>query len=198
MKRIAANVALFATSLVLAIIACEGALRLVYPNAALGAGIELSWFRDPGSNMSNYMTTDDQIGFRPRLDTNVFDKNGLLLKPKDGSPSADVTRTVLFVGDSVTARARIVDAVRRELADPKSFFLNGGVESFNLAQVVNFSSGSSRRRPLIASFTRSTAMICRRHRSSSGIPMESSMFTRCRRLDAPSTNGYFGTRISIA
>lgn len=138
MKRIAANVALFATSLVLAIIACEGALRLVYPNAALGAGIELSWFRDPGSNMSNYMTTDDQIGFRPRLDTNVFDKNGLLLKPKDSSPSADVTRTVLFVGDSVTARARIVDAVRRELADPKSFFLNGGVESFNLAQVVNF------------------------------------------------------------
>jgi hypothetical protein len=45
---------------------------------------------------------------------------------------------VLFVGDSVTARARIVDAIRRELADPKALFLNGGVESFNLAQEVNF------------------------------------------------------------
>lgn len=138
MRRIAANLALFAVSLGLGIIACEWALRLVYPNATLGAGVELSWFRDPGSNLSIYMTTDDQIGFRPQLDTKVFDKNGLLLEPKDGSPPADVTSTVLFVGDSVTARARIVDAIRRELADPKAFFLNGGVESFNLAQEVNF------------------------------------------------------------
>lgn len=138
MKRLFTNLLVFATSLTLAVVGCEWALRQVYPNAALGSGVELSWFRDPDSTISVDMTTDDQIGFRPVLNSNVFDKNGLLLKPKDGRPSAAFTKTVLFVGDSVTARARIVDAIRRELADPKALFLNGGVESFNLSQEVNF------------------------------------------------------------
>ena len=134
MRRSAENFALFTTSLVVGVLACELALRQFYPNATLGSGVELDFFRDP--IWTDVLTTDDQIGFRPKIDTKVYDRNGIRLEPKDGGPSPNVT--VLLIGDSVTARSRIVNAVRRELADPKTLFLNGGVESFNLAQEVNF------------------------------------------------------------
>jgi hypothetical protein len=89
--------------------------------------------------MSSILVSDPEIGFRPQLNTEVYDNHGiLLLRSYKNAAVAGAQQRILFIGDSVTARSRIVDAIRRQLGDANIEFLNGGVESFNLTQEVSF------------------------------------------------------------
>lgn len=133
------NALVVVASASLSIVACELGLRLVYPHGALGSGVELEFFRrDQGARwMSSVMMPDEAIGFRPKLGVaGGYDEHGLLRRSP--AEQSGVRRTILFLGDSVTARGRIVKAIEKDLHDPATELLNGGVESFNLAQEVDF------------------------------------------------------------
>lgn len=138
-RNVVVNTLIVIVSASLSIIACEVGLRLLYPHGALGSGVELEFFRrDQGARwMSNLMMPDEAIGFRPKLNVDGgYDKDGLLRRSHAGQ--SDIRRRILFLGDSVTARGRIVRAIEKDLHDPATEFLNGGVEAFNLTQEVNF------------------------------------------------------------
>lgn len=138
-RNVIINALVVIASASLSVIACEVGLRLLYPHGALGSGVELEFFRrDQGARwMSNLMMPDEAIGFRPKLNAEGgYDKDGLWRRSH--VEQSEVRRRILFLGDSVTARGRIVRAIEKDLRDPTTEFLNGGVEAFNLAQEVNF------------------------------------------------------------
>jgi hypothetical protein len=138
MRRFFVNLTLFVVSTLVAIVGCELGLRYLFPRAALGSGVELTFFRDQRAKwMSVLMVPDKEIGFRPKPNTEGgYDNYGLLRRSHNDAFAA--RHRILFIGDSVTARSRIVNAIQKDLNDPTTEFLNGGVESFNLAQEVNF------------------------------------------------------------
>lgn len=137
MRNSVANGILLVLATVLSLGCIEFALRSLYPGAALGSGKDLDWFRTPGTEVATTMVPDGEIGFRPRLNGEKYDAHGIRRQPGP-LPDAGGVRRILFIGDSVTARGRILDALRLELDDPTAVFLNGGIESFNLVQEVNF------------------------------------------------------------
>lgn len=132
------NALVVAASMLVAVIGCEIGLRYLYPHGALGSGVELEFFRHESARwMSVLMVPDEVIGFRPKLNTEGgYDKHGLLRRSH--TDEGIVRRRILLLGDSVTARGRIVNAIEKVLHDPTTEFLNGGVEAFNLAQEVDF------------------------------------------------------------
>jgi hypothetical protein len=137
-RRPLANAAVVIVATIISFVCCELALRSLYPGAALGAGKDLDWFRTPGTEVATTMVADAEIGFRPRLNGEKYDAYGIRKELRVNAAAAIDARKVLFVGDSVTARGRIINALRQQLGDPAGEFLNGGVESFNLIQEVEF------------------------------------------------------------
>ncbi len=138
-RNVIVNALIVVASASLSVIACEVGLRLLYPHGALGSGEELEFLRrEPSARwMSNVMMPDEAIGFRPKLNVEGgYDKDGLRHRSHAGQ--SDIRRRILFLGDSVTARGRIVRAIEKDLHDPTTEFLNGGVEAFNLTQEVSF------------------------------------------------------------
>jgi hypothetical protein len=131
------NLALLLLSTIAALALCETALRVFYPHAGFGGGSELVWFRKSGKDQV-LVVPDSKLGFRPKLGTNVYDSRGILRESTTSTASTGAGRRILFLGDSVTARARIVQAIQALLEDPLTAVLNGGVESFNLNQEVEF------------------------------------------------------------
>lgn len=112
--------------------AAEIVLRLACPASGLGSARELSQFRRL-SNSANLFTVDPEFGFRPVLDNRLYNAFGTLTNGYAVVRRTGVQR-VLFLGDSVTARGHIVDALRRCYGDEGYEYWNGGVESFNTVQ----------------------------------------------------------------
>jgi hypothetical protein len=113
----------------------EVVLHALDPGASFGAAQELPWMR--GADRGELFTVDPEFGFRPRLDNAVFDEHGTHRNayPLEKTPGRE---RLLFVGDSVTARGRIVDALRALHGDATAEYWNAGVESFNTVQEVAF------------------------------------------------------------
>ncbi len=80
---------------------------------------------------------DPVIGFRPVLDGPHYGPDGALLNSYPRERRSDVER-VLFIGDSATARGRIVEAIAARVGDGVAEWWNGGVESFDLLQTVAY------------------------------------------------------------
>jgi hypothetical protein len=53
-------------------------------------------------------------------------------------PQAEDPTRVLFMGDSVTAYGRIIDALANQLASETTSYFNGGIEGYNIQQEVEF------------------------------------------------------------
>ncbi len=130
-----ANGLLLLAGLGVAVGLAEVALRALRPDDAFGAAQELPWMR--GQDATRMFTIDPDIGFRPRLDTAVFDAHGAHRNEYAFEKSDERTR-LLFVGDSVTARGRILEALRDRYGDERFEYWNAGVESFNTVQEVAF------------------------------------------------------------
>jgi hypothetical protein len=93
----------------------------------------LTWF-GPGTK-SSYVV-DEEMGFRPILGTTHYSRWGTIHNGYRFAKQPGVQR-VLFLGDSVTARGKIIVALRGRY--PSGFeFWNAGVESFNTRQEVEF------------------------------------------------------------
>jgi hypothetical protein len=78
---------------------------------------------------------DEEIGYRPILDGHHFTAMGIRTD-YSSSTSAKGPR-ILFIGDSVTARGKIVQALKARM-DGTTQLLNSGVEGYDTAQAVAF------------------------------------------------------------
>ncbi|NQU39158.1 MAG: hypothetical protein HQ523_04325 [Lentisphaerae bacterium] len=130
--RFAGRLALLVIGAILAVFLMEILLRLIVFDSGMGAARELRQFRT-SEEFSSLFVIDPEFGFRPVLDNELYDRHGILrnhykLEKRDG-----VTR-LLFMGDSVTARGRLVDSLRKHYGESVYEYWNAGVESFNTVQ----------------------------------------------------------------
>ena len=122
----------------MAVFAAEGMLRLMKPYGLARAEGELVWFRDgEQSTIQRAFMLDADFGFRPRLDGNLYTRFGT--HPNEyGKKKRPGVERLLFMGDSVTARSTIVDALRELYGDEGFEYWNAGVESFSTVQEVRY------------------------------------------------------------
>ncbi len=109
----------------------EVLLRTVSPDETFGAARELPWMR-----ATHGFTIDPAFGFRP-----VFGRDYQATGTRRNAYSqakADSVERVLYIGDSVTRRGRIVRALESVYGDTRYEFWNAGVESFNTVQEVEY------------------------------------------------------------
>ena len=87
-----------------------------------------------GANPLEVMTLDDELGFMPRIGRNeYYGRYGCLHNPYEVDNRGDRER-VLFIGDSVTHRGRIIEGLRKLYGEEDFEYWNAGVESFNTEQ----------------------------------------------------------------
>lgn len=113
------------------LVAGETALRILKPPAASG-GIQQTLF--PVGQRTDY-TPDDECGYLPKINGAEYGAQGCLFNDYPLEKTAGKTR-VLFVGDSVTHRGRMITPLRRLYGEKGYEYWNAGVESFNTAQEV--------------------------------------------------------------
>jgi len=134
---LAARVILVFASLVLSIMVTEIGLRLFVNESDLIAGDEVTVWRDNAAREKGFYTPDSELGYRPVLGTTKYDEHGTMRNRYALAKPPGKTR-VLFIGDSVTHRATIVEALRERYGEQSFEYWNAGVEGFNTPQEVAF------------------------------------------------------------
>lgn len=143
LPRLLMRVGAIVLGIVMALVLCEVGLRLFHVDPMLPVSQELRQFREAGRAAREAWEVDPVMGFRPRLGyrpeegRTVYSEYGTLPNPYSIEKRKDVDR-ILFVGDSVTARGKLVAAIQRRCGTPNREFWNAGVESFNTRQEVEF------------------------------------------------------------
>ncbi len=128
---------LLLTSVSLCVLAVEIIFRTTRPQRAFRAATELENFRLNRGDLTQYFEIDPSFGFRPILGTEHYRDDGTRANAYVLEKPSDRTR-LLFLGDSVTARGHIVEAIRDLYGDERYEYWNAGVESFNTVQEVNY------------------------------------------------------------
>jgi hypothetical protein len=136
-KKLIINIFLLLSSIILSIAAAEVLLRLYGPNSSLGVGPEIPWLSNATDNFKRVFTIDPHLGFRPILGNNFFNEYGTKVNRYDIKKRPNIKR-LLFIGDSVTHRGKIIDGLKLIYGENRFEFWNAGVESFNTVQEVNF------------------------------------------------------------
>jgi hypothetical protein len=111
--------------------------RFKAPYRAFGGAYELTQFRQGGSDGLSSFVIDPDFGFRPVLGAGPYTRFGTLANDYAAAKPAGVSR-LLFMGDSVTHRGHIIDALRAEYSAQQYEYWNAGVESFNTVQEVEY------------------------------------------------------------
>lgn len=122
-----------------ALLLAEGVMRLIAPlppDPALIGG-ENPAFRRGGAPIRALNTTDPDLGYRPVLGRGGYNAFGTLVNAYEATKPPGVTR-LLFLGDSVTRRGRIVAALAARYGRKRYEYWNGGVEGYNVVQEVIF------------------------------------------------------------
>ncbi len=117
--------------------ALELALRALVPDRTFDAADDMTWMRDGGAAVARAFTVDPEFGFRPIIPGAKYNEWGTMRNEYSLRKTADRTR-LLFVGDSVTHRARIVDGLRALYGEEHYEWWNAGVESFAPVQYVRY------------------------------------------------------------
>jgi len=131
------NTLLLFCSTALCLFVLETALRILRPDATFGTGAELAWFRNHPESLRNIFTVEKEFGLRPILDNDRFSQFGTTVNDYPLEKRPNVTR-LLFIGDSVTGRGRIIDALKKVYGEEDFEYWNAGVESYNTAQELAF------------------------------------------------------------
>jgi hypothetical protein len=118
-----------------------GAVEIFYrfkaPYRGFGGARELPQFRRGGPAVAATFVVDPDFGFRPVFDNGQHTAFGTLANDYPLTKSNGKKR-LLFIGDSVTRRGHIVDALKDEYGSLKYEYWNAGVESFNTVQEVRY------------------------------------------------------------
>jgi hypothetical protein len=112
-------------------------LKVRRPDLAADAGAGFYRARRRNERFSSLYTSDPHLGFRPVLGTDRYSQHGTATNDYAIQKRRGVAR-LLFIGDSVTARGRIVAAIRRRYGDGKFEYWNAGVHGFNTVQEVEY------------------------------------------------------------
>jgi hypothetical protein len=132
------NLLVAGLSSALVILGIEVFHRFKAPYRAFGGAYELTQFRQGGADGLSTFVMDPSFGFRPGLgDDGPYTRFGTLANTYAAAKSPGVRR-LLFIGDSVTHRGQIVDALRAEYGSQRYEYWNAGVESFNTVQEVEY------------------------------------------------------------
>jgi len=120
--------------IVLGLLTAEIMLRIFYPCSSFSSARELSHFQRKDVPPGLYMP-DDEIGYRPVFGKGPYTQWGTLTNSYSITKKKGITR-LLFIGDSVTARGKIVNALKNVYGEECYEYWNAGVESFNTIQEV--------------------------------------------------------------
>ena len=137
MRLLLVNLLVAGLSSALCILGIEVFHRVKAPYRAFSGAYELTQFRQgAGSGLSTFVV-DPDFGFRPVLGDGPYTRFGTLANDYAAAKTAGVSR-LLFIGDSVTHRGHIIDALRAEYGSQQYEYWNAGVESFNTMQEVEY------------------------------------------------------------
>lgn len=129
-KKLTGRLALLLFGLLLGLLAGELLLRRAGLQTFTGATHPMNLGPDP----LQVMALDDKLGFMPRIGPKErYGLYGCLPNDYDVSDRGDRER-LLFIGDSVTHRAKIIEGLRKLYGDRNYEYWNAGVESFNTVQ----------------------------------------------------------------
>ena len=123
---------------VLALLGAEGALRAWTPTNVNSAGLALPLFRaENRGNTENVYELDPVLGFTPVLPSPLYAEHGARLNEYAREHPPGVRR-VLFLGDSVTFRGRLIAALRARYGEAGLEYWNCGIEAYNTTQEVEY------------------------------------------------------------
>ena len=131
------NLLVACLSSLLLILGIEVFQRYLGPYRAFGAAQELPQFRQEALDGRAAFVIDPNFGFRPLLGDGPYTSFGTLANSYATAKPPGLSR-LLFIGDSVTHRGHIVDALRAEYGSRLYEYWNAGVESFNTVQEVEY------------------------------------------------------------
>jgi len=120
-----------------ATLSAELVVRFARPYKVDRAGRELRLFQGDQEGVRSLYTLDPEIRFRPRLGSRLYDENGFI-RNEYSLERTDERERILFMGDSVTVRAKIIDALRELHGEESYEYWNGGVTAYNTAQEVAY------------------------------------------------------------
>lgn len=135
--RVRARLLLVAIGVLLPVLAAEIALRFALPADSLVVGQEIDVFRRNIDSVRGVLQPDAELGYAPLLEGLRFDAWGTHRNHYPRTRQPGVTR-VLFLGDSVTGRARVMHALAHLVPSDAFEFWNAGVEGWNTEQEVAF------------------------------------------------------------
>jgi hypothetical protein len=131
------NLLVIILSCALFILGIEVFHRFKAPYRAFGGAYELTQVRHGARDGFSTFVVDPDFGFRPVLGDGPYTHFGTLANGYAEAKSPGVSR-LLFIGDSVTHRGHIIDALRAEYGSQWYEYWNAGVESFNTVQEVAY------------------------------------------------------------
>lgn len=128
MKKVLLRLLLMGLGLVLALTLAEVGVRYAFPDGGIPAAHLES------SSLEQYTSVheDAEAGYLPVLGRGEYDTRGFLKNDYDVQNRRG--KRLVFAGDSVTHRKRLVNALRKLYGEEKYEYWNAGVESFNTRQ----------------------------------------------------------------
>lgn len=129
------NLLLLVVSIAFSLLLAEAGLRLFMPASAIDT-VSRSRATRAINNPTNVIV-DPEFGFRPVLGSRGYSQYGTLVNHYPLEKREGITR-LLFIGDSVTRRGTIIDALKQLYGEEKFEYWNAGVESFNTKQEVEY------------------------------------------------------------
>lgn len=117
-----------ALGLVFALTMAEVGVRYAYPDG----GIPAAHLEATSLEQYTSVHEDAEAGYLPILGRGEYDTHGFL--PNDYRVHQRKGKRLVFAGDSVTHRKRLVNALRKLYGEDKYEYWNAGVESFNTRQ----------------------------------------------------------------
>jgi hypothetical protein len=124
-------------SSIVCILTFELIQRIRAPYRTLGGAQELPQFRRSAPDQLSNFVVDPDFGFRPSLGRGSYARFGTLQNGYPEVKRPGVTR-LLFIGDSVTRRGKIIEALKTQYGSQQYEYWNAGVESFNTVQEVAY------------------------------------------------------------
>jgi len=132
--KVVRRLALVFVSATLALLLAEVGLRWFAPTRITLPGNEVPHWRAGSRVFRKHIRPDPELGFCPILGTEVYDDFGVLRHDYATGKRPGVER-LLFIGDSVTARGKVVAALRRRFGESYEYW-NAGVGGYNTEQEV--------------------------------------------------------------
>ena len=129
------NLSILLTSSLACVLLADIGLGLLSPESAFDAVRDLKGTRE--KTHRKHFTLDPDFGVRPIMGEGGYNEYGTLVNSYSLEKTNNAKR-LLFSGDSVTRRGKIVEALRQLYGEEAYEYWNAGVEGFNTVQELNY------------------------------------------------------------